>query len=208
MTTNPQLIHLAVYDRLADWETGHATAHINQPMYQRRPGRYEVVTVGATGDPVTTMGGTTIVPDVALDDLSPDHSAMLIMPGGAGWDEGGLGEFAAKAGEFLTAGVPVAAICGATLGLARTGLLDEYDHTSSSPDYLALADQYAGGGRYRDELAVTDRNLITAGGTAPVEFAREVMAALALYEPHVLDAWYRLYALHEADAYYVLASAA
>jgi hypothetical protein len=40
-------VHMAVYDTLADWEVGHATAHINSDDWQREPGRYRVRTVGA-----------------------------------------------------------------------------------------------------------------------------------------------------------------
>ena len=40
-------VHMAVYDTLADWEVGHATAHINGDDWQREPGRYRVRTVGA-----------------------------------------------------------------------------------------------------------------------------------------------------------------
>jgi putative intracellular protease/amidase len=64
--------------------------------------------------------------------------------------------------RFLEAGVPVAAICGATAGLARTELLDQRNHTSAAPEYLA-ATGYAGADRYRNERAVVDGDLITAG---------------------------------------------
>ena len=45
--------------------------------------------------------------------------------------------FAGKAAEFLDAGVPVAAICGATAGLAAEGLLDDRRHTSNAAEFLA-----------------------------------------------------------------------
>lgn len=52
------------------------------------------------------------------------------------WDVCG-GTFAAAARRFLDAGVRVAAICGATAGLARASLLDEGSHTSAAAEYLA-----------------------------------------------------------------------
>jgi putative intracellular protease/amidase len=199
-------VHVAVYDTLSDWEVGYATSHINGQQWQRDPDRYRVLTVGETGEPVTTMGGLRIVPDVALDELSPADSAMLILPGADGWDTGGNTAFARKAREFLDAGVPVAAICGATGGLAAEGLLDERDHTSNAAEYLAYSG-YAGGARYQDEPAVTDGDLITANATAPVEFAREVFRRLDLYEPAVLDAWYKLYGRRDPAGYYELMAA-
>ena len=35
----------------------------------------------------------------------------------------------------------------------------------------------------------------------PVEFAQAVLAKLALYEPHVLDSWYKLYGQADAAGY-------
>ncbi|MDT0332083.1 DJ-1/PfpI family protein [Nocardiopsis lambiniae] len=200
-----QTIHLAVYDGLADWEIGHAVSTIRSGEWQRSPGRYEVLAVGPTGSPVTTMGGLTVLPDLALHQLKPSTSAMLILPGASDWDMDpeSMTPFASAAGIFLDAGVPVAAICGATAGLAREGLLDYRDHTSAAPEYL-LATGYAGTDRYRNSLAVTDDGLITAGPTAPIEFAREIFAALDLFTPRTLDAWYRLHAQHDAGAYFSL----
>ena len=92
----------------------------------------------------------------------------------------------------MTQGVPVAAICGATAGLARAGLLDRRRHTSNAASYLK-GTGYAGAELYVDAPAVCADGLITAGGMAPVEFAREIFAALALYEDEALEAWFQLY---------------
>lgn len=197
-------MHLFVLDTMSDWEPGYAIAGINQPMYQARPGRYTVRTVGPTRDPVRTMGGITILPDLALEDLTPRDSAMLILPGAVTWEEGEHAAAADKAREFLDAGVPVAAICGATSGLARRGVLDGRPHTSNAPEYLAAAPGYAGHAHYVDEPSVRDGDLITASGTAPVHFARLVFERLELYAPEVLDAWYTLYTTGDASAFYAL----
>lgn len=198
----PKTVHLFVYDTMADWEPGYAITGINNPEYQSRPGRYRVQTAGIA-DRATTMGGITIVPDVPLAEVAPGASAMLIIPGGAVWDGGGVPQVVEKAREFLAAGVPVAAICGATVGLARAGLLDEVDHTGNAAEHLA-ATGYGGGARYRAEPAVTGGNVITASGTAPLEFAREIFRMLELYDPRVLDAWYALYKTGDASHFYAL----
>jgi putative intracellular protease/amidase len=204
MTSTPaKTVHMAVYDTFADWEVGFATAHINNGAWQRHAGSHRVVTVGESHEPVTSMGGMRVIPDVTLDELRPADSAMLILPGADTWLTGGNKAFAAKAREFLDAGVPVAAICGATLGLAVEGLLDERDHTSNAAVVLE-ASGYGGASRYRDEPAVTDGRVVTATATAPVEFAREVMALLDLYEPAVLASWYKLYGQHDPAGYFEL----
>ena len=76
----------------------------------------------------------------------------------------------------------MAAICGATAGLARGGLLDDRRHTSNAREYLA-ATGYGGGALYQDEPAVTDGDLITAASMAPLEFAHHIFRRLDLTPP-------------------------
>lgn len=204
MTT--KTVYVAIYDTLADWEVGHATAGINSGAWQAEPGRYAVRTVGATSKPVRTVGGMTLVPDVVIDDVDPADSALLILPGADTWMTGDNAPFAKLARRFLDADVPVAAICGATFGLAAEGLLDDRRHTSNAPQFLA-ATGYAGAALYSDELAVTDRNVVTASAIAPVEFAREIFALLDVYEPGVLGSWYKLFGQHDPAGFFELESA-
>ncbi|MEU8900707.1 type 1 glutamine amidotransferase family protein [Nocardia sp. NPDC048505] len=197
---NTKTVHAAVYDTLADWEIGAATAHINNPEWQVTPGAFEVRTVGLTKEPIVTKGGLRIVPDLSLEEIGPAASAMLILPGADTWMGEELVPFARKAREFAEAGVPVAAICGATFGLAKEGLLDDRAHTSNVAEFLVYSG-YSGADKYVEQPAVTDRGVVTASGTAPFEFAREVLGVLGVYEPHVLDAWYRLFAHSDPAAY-------
>src|SRR5262249_56680848 len=109
-------------------------------------------------------------------------SGSQIRGGGAGGAEDPRAGSRPAARRFLTAGVPVAAICGATYGLATEGLLDNRAHTSNAAEYLASSG-YAGGDRYVPEPAVTDGDLITASATAPAPFASATFARLSLYRP-------------------------
>jgi putative intracellular protease/amidase len=177
--------HLAVYDTLADWEAGHLLAELRTGRFTGTP--FDVVTVAEAAGPVTTMGGVRIVPDVLLADVDPAGSDLLILPGAEMWDAGGGDAFAAAAARWLAAGVPVAAICGATFGLARAGLLDGRRHTSAAPEYLA-ASGYAGGAHYVAARAVADGGLITAGPQSPVQFARATLGALGLASLETLSA--------------------
>ena len=188
----PEIVHVFVFDTLADWEPGYAVAGLNNPDGQKTPGRFEVRTVATRRESVTTAGGLRIQPDLTLDEVGPDASAMLILPGGDAWDHGRNQDAVEKAKAMLAAGVPVAAICGATAGLARGGLLDARKHTSNAPDYLA-ATGYGGAHLYQSADAVSDGNVITAPGTKPLEFAREIFARLDVYEDRVLEAWYGLF---------------
>jgi putative intracellular protease/amidase len=157
---------------------------------------FDVVAISETREPITTMGGVRMLPDAALAELDPSGSDILVLAGGDMWDAGGGRVFVDAAKRFLDAGVPVAAICGATAGLARGGVLDERKHTSASAEYLAMTG-YAGRHHHVDERAVIDGDLITAGPQSPVQFARATLARLGLASERALDAYERLF--HGAD---------
>lgn len=196
-----QIVHHFVFSTLADWETGFAVAGINNPAFQKYPGRYRVQTVGLNAEPVMTIGGVTILPDITLDELEP--GAMLILPGGEAWDAGKNTEILELAKAFLEADIPVAAICGATAGLARAGILDDKPHTSNAPEYLQ-ATNYRGAALYQNQPTVTAGNVITANSTAPLEFAYHIFKKLDLYNAEILEAWYGLFKTGDASYYVTL----
>ena len=198
--------HLYVLDTLADWEPGYLIAELNSGRYFAEPGSaLPVRTVGATTAPIRTKGGLQLTPDLAVAELDPADSAVLILPGGDTWPEPTHAPILAKAREFLAAGVPVAAICGATIALAQAGLLDDRPHTSNDPGALAqFAPNYRGGAHYVAAPAVVDGDLITATGTAPVEFARAVLDRLGVLRPSTLDAWHRLQTERSTESFVAL----
>ena len=196
--------HLAVYDGAAEMEVGHLIGELHTGRFTGTA--FELVTVAESLEPLTSMGGVRIAPDALLAELDPADSDLLVMPGAEMWDAGGGEAFAAAAGRFLDAGVPVAAICGATAGLARAGLLDERNHTSASAEYLAMTG-YAGGDRYVDERAVVDGDLITAGPQSPVQFARATLKHLGLADGRTLEAYEALFDRGDLAAFPVLMEA-
>ena len=200
----PSTVHLAIYDDLADWEVGHLLVELRTGRFTGQ--RFDVRTVALEQRPVITMGGLSLTPDTVLAELDPDDSELLILPGSSLYDAGGGQEYAAAARRFLEAGVPVAAICGATFGLARAGLLDDRAHTSAAAEYLQ-ASGYAGSGHYRDERAVIGGDLVTAGPQSPVQFARATLQRLELAEPEVLDAYEAVFHRGDPSGYPVLMQA-
>jgi putative intracellular protease/amidase len=196
--------HLAIYDGAAEMEVGHLLAELNTGRFTGTS--FDLVTVAESSRPITSMGGMRVEPDAVLADLDPAGSDLLVMPGSEMWDAGGGEPFAAAARRFLDAGVPVAAICGATAGLARAGLLDERAHTSASAEYLAMTG-YAGGDRYVSERAVVDGDLITAGPQSPVQFARATLGHLEVADERTLEAYEALFDRGEEQAFAVLMEA-
>jgi len=162
--------HVAVYDALADWEVGYLLVELRTGRFTGTP--WNVVTVAETVEPVTTMGGLRIQPDSALDDLDPATSDLLILPGSDLWDAGGGAGFASAAARFLDAGVPVAAICGATFGLARAGLLDGRRATTHWAAFDALRRNYPSIEVQSDPIFVRDGNVYTSAGvTAGIDLS-------------------------------------
>ena len=186
--------HLGIYNTLADWEVSHLLVELRTGRFTGTP--WNIVTVAESLEPITTMGGLHISPDMVLDHLDPASSNLLILPGGDMWEAGGGGAFATAARRFLDAGVPVAAICGATAGLARAGVLDKRHHTSAAAKYL-MATGYAGSEYYVEDRAVVDGDLITAGPQSPVQFARATLKRLGLASERTLKAYEDLF--HGAD---------
>lgn len=184
-------IYYYVLDTLSDWEAGFALAELHSGRYFR-PGapRYQTVVFGATRDPVVSLGGVRIAPDAASSELEVAAGDLVLYPGADTWAEPKHALALALARTALERGAIVAAICGATAALADTGLFDNRDHTSNALVALqAMCPNYQGAARYRDEPVVTAGNLITATGTAPLEFAEHIFAALGVMSPATLAAW-------------------
>jgi putative intracellular protease/amidase len=198
-------VHLLVLDTLADWEPGLAIAHINQPA-PGLPSRYRVRSVGLNSEPVLTKGGHRILPELTVGELSASDSALLILPGADIWAEQRTDPALEKALAFVKAGVPVAAICGGTLGLARAGLLDARRHTSNAPQFLASTG-YAGASHYVNEPVVEDDGVITAPATASLDFAKRLLEKLEVYSAPALDAWYALFRTGKPEHYFAFVEA-
>ncbi len=196
-------VHVAIYSNWADWEASFALAHLGSGDWSSSETSYQIRLVGESSEPIRTKAGILLTPDMVLADLHPQDSEMLVLPGADTWLAGENMAFVEAAQAFLRAGVPVAAICGATIGLARGGLLNDVDHTSNAVQTLECS-TYTGVVRHKQDLAVTDGNLITASGIAPVEFAREIFALLGFYDTTTVENWYLLYGEHNPAGYFGL----
>jgi putative intracellular protease/amidase len=166
--------YLLVQYGYADWEPASALAEL------RRTFGFSVKTIGLTVEPVLSMGGLKITPDLSLADFKPDDASILILPGGDSWTQGEIPAVSKAVNAVAERQQPVAAICAATIALAHAGLLNDRLHTSNGRDFLGQhVRAYRGAEFYRPLPAVRDRSVITANGLSPFAFAAEIFRALA-----------------------------
>ena len=199
-------LYLYIPNTMADWETGHILAELRSGRYLKDPAlRYNIVPCGRTTDAVMTMGGIRMIPEVLIHDIRPDSGDIVVLPGADTWLDPAQEPVIATVRRLLSNGTVVAAICGATLGLANAGLLDCRPHTSNDLTALKMfCPNYRGERYYVNEPAVTDDNLITASGLSPVDFAYHIFRKLDVMSPGTLEAWHGLFTTRKPEFFYAL----
>jgi len=176
-------VYVLVFDGLADWEIGLITFELNVRN------DIKVTTIGFTGDPIETGGSLRVLPDMALSKVNLDDVGLLILPGGGMWHDTFPQDLAQVVIRLHEMGVPVAAICGATVFLAKG-----VQHTSNALEYLQqFVPEYDSQASYQDAYAVSDKGIITAGGLASVEFTYQILKTLQVYDDEVLGEFAELW---------------
>ncbi len=185
-------VYLFVCPDLADWEPALAIAMIsglNPDIPKKRS--YNIVTFGLTKERVKTVGGITILPDVVYDEIDPNRAAMVLLPGSTLYEKEDPAVLVPLVRDCIRNNIPVAAICGATLFLARHGFLDSVRHTSCGHEWLKKrAPVYRGECHYVNAPSVADCGIITANPLGFVEFARDIIRTLDVFTPEFLEIWY------------------
>jgi putative intracellular protease/amidase len=185
-------------DQYADWEAAPLAAAVN------RLDGWCVKTVTPDGQPVRSIGGFCVTPDFSVKEALNRDFCGVVLIGGNCWRTPQAVPVAALVQKAAARGTVLAGICDASVYLGAQGMLNTARHTSNQlEDLQAYAgEHYTGAARYQLCQAVRDGKLVTANGTANMEFGREVLLALgAMTEPQAQE-WYRLYKLgwYEAES--------
>lgn len=199
-------VYIYLLNTLADWEIGYLTAELNSGRYldKTRP-PVELIKIGNTTEPIKTMGGITITPDENIDNIKFEENDLLILPGADTWTEEENKKIIDIVSSIINEKVIIAAVCGATVALANKGILNNRKHTSNDIEVLKMfCPEYTGENFYLNQPAVTDDNLITASGLAPLEFSYEILKRTNLMKTETLEAWYQLYKTNEPKYFYAL----
>jgi putative intracellular protease/amidase len=199
-------VYIYVLDTLADWELGYVTAELNSGRFFKKDApSVSLKTVSYSKEPIKTMGGLTVTPDCAIGDMAQSETSVLLLPGANTWNDPKHGAIIEKAQEFLSSGAMVGAICGATAALAGAGLLDNRPHTSNGVGFLDMVcPGYKGQSFYIDEPSVTDKNLITAGCTGALLWAKQILSRLGVFEADTLESWYAYFNSGKPEHFFAL----
>lgn len=199
-------IYVYVLDTLADWEIGYVTAELNSGRFFKKDApRVSLKTVSYSKEPIKTMGGMTIIPDSLIHEITADKNSMLLLPGANTWNDPKHGPILEKARELLANGATVGAICGATAALANLGVLDNRPHASNGPGFLEMfCPNYKGQSFYVDKPSVSDNNLITAGSSGGLLWAKQIIEHAGVFQSNTLESWYDYFSTGDPTHFYAM----
>ena len=173
----------------ADWEAAYVSPELNKLE------NYEVKTVSLTQSSVATMGGLHVVPDYTIDNIPKEKNIkLLIIPGGLSWHKPEYKKYCDLIRQCLENNILTAAICNGVTFLADNGFLDNRKHTGNTMEYLKEnAPGYKGDSEYISAQSVVSDGLITANGSAAVEFSRDILKTLDLFTEKEIDEWFHIF---------------
>ena len=159
----------------ADWEAGPVLAALREYCGVQ----IEIAT--PDGEPQTSIGGVLAAADYKFSDPVLADAEVLLLIGSDAWPGYRDAAFDSLLRQAYADGKIIGAICGATVAVARAGLLAGKAHTSNGAEWLAgHAPDYAGIEHYVDSAkAVADGKLVTASGLAPVTFSAAIARLVA-----------------------------
>ncbi len=123
----------------------------------------------------------------------PDDYAALVLIGGFGWTTPVADAAAPIVKKAIDSGKIVGAICNGASFLAKAGLLNTVKHTGNGIEQLKLwgGDNYTNAEGYMHCQAVSDSRIVTANGSAALEFAKELLLLLENDSPERIEMYYQ-----------------
>ena len=181
-----------ILDQYADWEA----AYLSSAIYMLGEGAWQVKTVSLSKDPVASIGGFHAVPDYDIHTIPADYAALILV-GGMAWGNDDALQVKALVDQCLAGGKVLGGICDASAFLGMIGALNHGQHTSNELDELKqwAGDAYTNEKAYVMKQAVSDKNIVTANGTAALEFAKEVLLTLRIAPEKEIIEWYKFHKL-------------
>ncbi len=148
--------------------------------------------VAPTLEPVKSIGGFRTLPDYSFDNM-PDDYAALVLIGGFGWTTPVADRMVPVVKSAIERGKVVGAICNGASFMAKHGFLNSVRHTGNGVEQLKLwgGENYTNADGYIHAQAVSENNIVTANGSATLEFARELLILLENDTPERIEMYYQ-----------------
>ena len=139
--------------------------------------------VSPTLEPVKSIGGFRTMPDYAA----------LVLIGGFGWSTPVAERVVTIVKKAVEGGKIVGAICNAASFMAKHGFLNAVKHTGNGLDQLKIwgGENYTNPDGYIHAQAVSDGIMVTANGSATLEFAKELLTLLENDTPERIEMYYQ-----------------
>lgn len=181
-----------ILQQFADWEA----AYISSALTMLGQGQYEIKTVSLSKDPVSSIGGFQVLPDYDTVSVPKGYEALILI-GGMTWRSENTDPIKKLVEECCQKGKVLGGICDASAFLGTIGVLNTVNHTSNDLNDLKqwAGASYTGETKFIAKQAVRDVNIITANGTAPMEFAKEILFALQAASEEKISEWYDFHKL-------------
>lgn len=154
--------------------------------------KYVNKVVAPSMEPVKSIGGFRTLPDYSFDTM-PDDYAALVLVGGFGWTTPVAEKVVPIVRKAIEEGKIVGAICNAASFMAKHGSLNAVKHTGNGLEQLKLwgGENYTNPEGYVNAQAVSDKNIVTANGSATLEFAKELLMLLENDTPERIEMYYQ-----------------
>ncbi|WP_302062384.1 DJ-1/PfpI family protein [uncultured Duncaniella sp.] len=154
--------------------------------------KYINKTVAPTFEPIKSIGGFTTLPDYSFETMPGDYPALVLI-GGFGWSTPVAEQIVPIIRQAIEKGKIIGAICNGASFMAKHGFLNSVKHTGNGPEQLKLwgGDNYTNPDGYIHAQAIKDKNIVTANGSAALEFAKELLLLLENDSPERVEMYYQ-----------------
>lgn len=189
---NNEILYILLPDYAAHEAVYLSQAIASDEFALKENPKYVNKIVAPTMEPVKSIGGFRTLPDYSLDTI-PDNYAALVLIGGFGWTTPVADKVVPIVRHAIENGKVVGAICNASSFMARLGFLNNIKHTGNGLDQLKLwgGENYTNAAGYVHVQAVSDKNIVTANGSATLEFAKELLTLLENDTPERIGMYYQ-----------------
>lgn len=187
-----EILYILLPD-FASHEMVYLMEAISSDEQQLKPNpKYVNRIVTPTAEGVSAIGGFKVIPDYTFDNM-PDDFAALVLIGGYGWLSPIAEQVMPIVRKAVEKGKIVGAICNAASFMAKHGFLNTVKHTGNGLGQLKIwgEENYTNLDGYVHAQAVNDNNIVTANGSAALEFAKELLLLLKNDTPERIEMYYQ-----------------